>query len=271
MSGITNLMKGYSTSSDADKEEKDQSHVEDPSAKMEEDLGSDEEEFEGSLGLLQNLKEKSKPETTLEASKDESKSAGDKTSESMEVSKDNKSTGGDEAESKEVVPQEDNSEKMSGVEEEEAQETKANPITTSTLDQLTDPSLSILDSLPRICTTGCDESLKENLTRFLAASQRGETINSHIDGNKEYANPNLLERIIDIYEIDTLGTHFEKERFDPKNIAHDDSEYYEAIIQTQNDIVRQKSTPSATVTQNSTTSTTSNGQKRSRWDTKEGR
>ncbi len=45
--------------------------------------------------------------------------------------------------------------------------------------------------------------------------------NRRIRNNKEFANPSMYEKLIEMFEVDECGTNFEKHVFDPRGFPSD--------------------------------------------------
>ena len=57
--------------------------------------------------------------------------------------------------------------------------------------------------------------------------------NKNIANNIEINNPSFISKTVDFYKIDEIGSNFEKDVFDPYNVAKSENDYYKGIADRQ--------------------------------------
>lgn len=65
---------------------------------------------------------------------------------------------------------------------------------------------------------------------------QGKDFNSSIQSGREYRNPRICEKLIEVFNIKEYGTNFSKDRFDPeywtkKQDAHYDSSRFRRLVE----------------------------------------
>ncbi|DAZ94795.1 TPA: hypothetical protein N0F65_002408 [Lagenidium giganteum] len=74
----------------------------------------------------------------------------------------------------------------------------------------------------------CDARVQARVAQFLSLPQ---SFMRNLQTKKEFANPSILDKVVDYYEIEEAGTNFDKDVFDPAALpAH---EYVDVLSQEQ--------------------------------------
>jgi len=73
-----------------------------------------------------------------------------------------------------------------------------------------------------------DPEILERVQALHELRKRGRSIRDHIQGSRDWSNPYILERVIQVFKIDQYGSNFPKEVFDPARVAGHPSDYYDA-------------------------------------------
>ena len=60
-----------------------------------------------------------------------------------------------------------------------------------------------------------DPDLDERIRKFLDMKQNGKHLNDAIVRNRDYSNPYILEKIIELFQVDEYASNFPKDRFNP--------------------------------------------------------
>ena len=75
-------------------------------------------------------------------------------------------------------------------------------------------------SLPEKSKKDCSDTVRERFKQYFRAQEEGNgfTFMKQLEGNKNFGNPKLLEKVADLFDISDTGTNFAKNIWDPRNI-----------------------------------------------------
>ncbi|XP_042871587.1 SAP30-binding protein-like [Penaeus japonicus] len=86
--------------------------------------------------------------------------------------------------------------------------------------------------LPAAPAGKCSPHLQEKVQRFLNEVRRGnKDYNMMIQNNKEFRNPGIYEKLIDLLQLDEMGTNYPLDMFDPHCWGKES--YYDEIARVQ--------------------------------------
>ena len=72
-----------------------------------------------------------------------------------------------------------------------------------------------------------DPKLAEKLAGLRSTTQRGHAVNEHIRNAKSFRNPDLLEKLVEYFDVRESGTNYPPELYDPDALAA--HEYYDKL------------------------------------------
>jgi hypothetical protein len=84
-----------------------------------------------------------------------------------------------------------------------------------------------LDLLPPSPLGEPDADLMARVQKLHDMRKRGQTLRDHMQQNRDWSNPYILERVIKVFELDEYGSNYAKDTFDPSRIAEHPSDYYD--------------------------------------------
>ncbi|XP_063603781.1 SAP30-binding protein-like [Penaeus indicus] len=85
---------------------------------------------------------------------------------------------------------------------------------------------------PKLATSRLPACYQEKVQRFLNEVRRGnKDYNMMIQNNKEFRNPGIYEKLIDLLQLDEMGTNYPLDMFDPHCWGKES--YYDEIARVQ--------------------------------------
>src|SRR5690606_32403877 len=83
--------------------------------------------------------------------------------------------------------------------------------------------------LPPIPTGNCDPNLQAKISEFIKKHREGLNLNEDLKKQKQFSNPEILEKIVEAFDIKQYGTQYSNEIWDPYNLPEED--YYDKIYE----------------------------------------
>lgn len=80
----------------------------------------------------------------------------------------------------------------------------------------------------------CPQQLQDNVTRYVNNVRRGnKDYDIIIQNKKEFRNPSIYEKLIDLLDLDEMGSNYPLDRFDPHMWVSSKDHYYDEIARIQ--------------------------------------
>eukprot|EP00741_Cyanophora_paradoxa_P025098 tig00000342_g24226.t1 len=76
-----------------------------------------------------------------------------------------------------------------------------------------------------------DERVRAKLEQFVQLRAQGRRLNDSLRANKNFRNPAILEKLVEYWGIDEIGSNYPRDKFDPH--AFDMEEFYDALAVRQ--------------------------------------
>eukprot|EP01104_Vermistella_antarctica_P020238 TRINITY_DN8583_c0_g1_i1.p1 TRINITY_DN8583_c0_g1~~TRINITY_DN8583_c0_g1_i1.p1 ORF type:complete len:327 (+),score=78.14 TRINITY_DN8583_c0_g1_i1:287-1267(+) len=83
-----------------------------------------------------------------------------------------------------------------------------------------------------------DPELVERIRKYHKLRRQGKTVNERLRVSKEFLNPSIEKKLIEVYEIDQTATNYPEHLFNPR--AYDTSDYYDVIAEQQRVMLSQR-------------------------------
>jgi len=103
-------------------------------------------------------------------------------------------------------------------------------------DELSTTAERVLDlgiSLPPAPPGKAPQKLQDNVTKLVNNVRRGKNYNAIIQNKKEFRNPSIYEKLIDLLELDEMGSNYALDQFDPHFWSNSKDSMYDVIAGIQ--------------------------------------
>lgn len=84
-----------------------------------------------------------------------------------------------------------------------------------------------LNNIPPSPEGECDPNLQAKIALFIQKHRDGLNLNEDLKRQKQFGNPEILDKIVQHFEIDELGSNYPKDIWDPHGLPKED--YYDKL------------------------------------------
>lgn len=84
-----------------------------------------------------------------------------------------------------------------------------------------------LSNIPPSPKGECDPNLQAKIALFIQKHRDGLNLNEDLKRQKQFGNPEILDKIVQHFEIDELGSNYPKDIWDPHGLPKED--YYDKL------------------------------------------